>query len=277
MKRSRIEKRSKKSEPSWQLTILGCGTSTGVPLLFCDCKVCRSREPRNRRLRASVWLRAQGKSILIDTSTDLRQQALTHRIPRVDAVLYTHPHADHVSGIDEMRAFNYIQKARIPAWGNAWTCRELRSRFPYIFAPADKVEGGGIPLLDLREFDTTSNRLDIEGVHVTPISVAHGSQECVGYRYRDLAYVTDCSTIPEASLKRLEDLDTLVLDCLRLTPHGTHFNLDQALAIVERIRPRRTVLTHLGHDFDYREWTSKGKLPRGTTLAFDGMKLRSKA
>jgi phosphoribosyl 1,2-cyclic phosphate phosphodiesterase len=275
------KRRRKKKVPGWELVVLGCGTSTGVPLLFCECKVCRSRNPRNHRLRASVWLRAQGKSILIDTSTDLRQQALRHRSPRVDAVLYTHPHSDHVSGIDDMRAFNYIQKARIPAFGNAWTCRELRSRFPYIFAPSDRVEGGGIPLLDLREFDTTSNRLQVEGLEFVPISTAHGSQECVGYRYRDLAYITDCSTIPEASLKRLEQLDTLVLDCLRLAPHGTHFNLDQALAIGERLRPRRTFLSHLGHDFEYSEWTkgrgSKRKLPPGTSLAYDGLKLRSKA
>jgi phosphoribosyl 1,2-cyclic phosphate phosphodiesterase len=177
-----------------------------------------------------------------------------------------------------MRAFNYIQKARIPAYGNAWTCRELRSRFPYIFAPAAKIEGGGIPLLDLREFDTTGSRLEVEGLRFMPISLAHGSQECVGYRYENLAYVTDCSTIPEPSLKRLEHLDTLVLDCLRLAPHGTHFNLEQALAIVERLRPRRTVFTHLGHDFEYSEWAGsrgkKAKLPRGVTLAYDGMKLK---
>jgi phosphoribosyl 1,2-cyclic phosphate phosphodiesterase len=268
----------KKKKPEWELTILGCGTSTGVPLLFCDCKVCRSRNPKNYRLRASVWLQAGGKSILIDTSTDLRQQALRHRIPRVDAILYTHPHADHVSGIDEMRAFNYIQKERVPAYGNAWTCEELRSRFPYIFAPADKIEGGGIPLLDLRLFDGNSSKIEVAGLEIIPVPLAHGSQECIGYRYGSLAYVTDCSSIPEASLKRLEDLDTLVLDCLRIAPHGTHFNLEQSLAIVERLKAKRTVFTHLGHDFDYDAWCGtkrkRGKLPANVTLAYDGMKLR---
>jgi phosphoribosyl 1,2-cyclic phosphate phosphodiesterase len=270
--------RKKKPVATWEVIILGCGTSTGVPLMFCDCKVCRSRNPKNKRLRASIWLRAEGKSVLIDTSTDLRQQALRERIPRIDCILYTHPHADHVSGIDEMRAFNYIQKQRIPAYGNAWTCEELRSRFPYIFAPADKIEGGGIPLLDLRLFEGNSDALDAEGLRLVPVSLAHGSQECIGYRYGSLAYITDCSTIPEPSMKRLEDLDTLVLDCLRIAPHGTHFNLEQSLAIVERLKPKRTVLTHLGHDFDYDEWVGskrkRGKLPPNVTLAYDGMHLR---
>lgn len=254
---------------SWELTILGCGTSTGVPLLFCTCAVCRSKNPKNRRLRTSAWLRAGGKSILIDTSTDLRQQALSARIPRVDAILFTHPHADHVSGIDEIRSFNFIQKRRIPAYGNAWTCAELRVRFPYIFAPAKKIEGGGIPLIDLEEFSTKTQTLDIAGVPVRPIALTHGSEECVGYRFDALAYITDCNAIPKTSLDRLRGLDTLILDCLRLAPHGTHLNLERALETVRELRPRRTILTHLGHDFEYRQWTKK--LPKGVALAYDGM------
>jgi len=256
-----------------QLTVLGCGTSTGVPLISCTCKVCRSKNPKNHRLRASVWLQTRGKSVLIDTSTDLRAQALRHKIARVDAVLYTHPHADHVSGIDEMRAYNFIQRETIPTYGNAWTCGELGSRFPYIFRPSGKVEGGGIPLLTLNQFDAQSASFEAAGLRFVPISLSHGSQECVGYRLDSVAYVTDCSYIPETSLERLRDLKLLVLDCLRLAPHGTHFNLDQALEVVSQLRPKKTVLTHLGHDFDYAAWTRPGKLPRGTTLAYDGMRL----
>jgi phosphoribosyl 1,2-cyclic phosphate phosphodiesterase len=260
---------------TWELTILGCGTSTGVPLLFCECKVCRSKDPKNHRLRTSAWLKVGGKSFLLDASTDLRQQALLAKIPRLDAVLFTHPHADHVSGIDEIRSFNYIQKQRIPAYGNAWTCGDLRSRFPYIFAPSDKIEGGGIPLMDLHEFKASTKQIDVAGVLVVPIALSHGSEECVGYRIGELAYVTDCNAIPPASMARLADLDTLVLDCLRIAPHGTHLNLERALEVVERLRPRRTIFTHLGHDFDYRKW--KKKLPRGTELAYDGMKIAAKS
>ena len=253
------------------LTILGCSTSTGVPLLHCKCSVCRSRNPKNHRLRASAWVQTRGKSLLIDTSTDLRQQSLRAKIPRIDAVLYTHSHADHIHGIDELRSFNYIQKDTIPLYGNEWTCQELKTKFGYIFNPGP-VEGGGIPLLALNQFDSASEKLDIMGVPVVPVSLKHGSKECIGYRFESVAYVTDCSYIPPSSLDRLRGLSVLVLDCLRLEPHGTHFNLDQALETVSKLRPRKTILTHLGHDFDYVKWVKK--LPKGVTLAYDGLKIQ---
>ena len=254
------------------LTVLGCGTSTGVPLIHCDCRVCRSRSPRNKRLRASVWVRTQGKSFLIDTSTDLRQQALREKIERLDAVLYTHPHADHIHGIDELRSWNFIQKSRIPVYGNEWTVTELRTKFGYIFQPGP-VEGGGIPQLDLRLLDATSEYLDIEGVRITPIPLKHGTKDCVGYRFGGVAYVTDCSYIPEDSLHRLQGLSVLVLDCLRLAPHGTHLNLDQAMEVVSRVKPAKTFFTHLGHDFDYATWNRK--LPKGVQLAYDGLQVQA--
>ncbi len=256
------------------LTILGCGTSTGVPLIHCDCKVCRSKNPKNKRLRASVWIQAEGrngpKSLLIDTSTDLRQQALRERIPRIDAVLYTHPHADHIHGIDELRSYNYVQKAAIPIYVNSWTRQDLEVKFSYIFKPIP-VEGGGIPQLIMNEFDASTPVLDILGVPVVPISLQHGSKECAGYRIDSVAYMTDCSYIPKSSLERLTGLSVLILDCVRLKPHGTHFNLDQAIEVVSQVKPKKTYLTHLGHDFDYAEWTKK--LPRGVALAYDGLKI----
>jgi phosphoribosyl 1,2-cyclic phosphate phosphodiesterase len=254
------------------LTLLGCGTSTGVPLIQCQCAVCRSRNPKNTRLRASAWVQVGGKSLLIDTSTDLRTQALRAKIPRIDAVLYTHPHADHVHGIDELRSYNFLQRSPIPAFGNAWTCRELRIKFSYIFQSLDKVEGGGIPQILLQEFDSSVTSLDVAGIPVIPVSLKHGSQECIGYRIGDAAYITDCSVIPEPSMARLQGLSTLVLDCVRIKSHATHFNIDQALETVERLRPKRTWLTHLGHDFDYRVWSKK--LPKGVSLAYDGLKIR---
>jgi phosphoribosyl 1,2-cyclic phosphate phosphodiesterase len=253
-----------------ELTILGCGTSTGVPLISCKCAVCRSRNPRNKRLRASAWLKTRGKSILIDTSVDLRAQALREKIERVDAVLYTHPHADHIHGIDELRSYNYLQRASIPAYGNAWTCEELRQKFSYIFKPVH-VEGGGIPQPELHEFEASVQTLDVLGVPVTPLSLKHGSRECIGYRIDSVAYVTDCSYIPPTTLERMKGLSVLVLDCLRLQPHGTHFHLEQALAIVEELSPKRTLLTHLGHDFDYEKWNKK--LPSGVQLAYDGLRI----
>lgn len=260
--------------PALTLTILGSGTSTGVPVLLCECKACRSKNPKNKRLRASVWIQTRGKSILIDTSTDFRMQALRARIPRIDTVLYTHPHADHIHGIDELRCFNFKQNGTIPVFGNAWTCRELKIKFPYIFQKLGEPEGGGVPELDLREFDSSVPSLNAAGVKVIPISLKHGSQECIGYRIESVAYVTDCSYIPEASLDRLKGLEALVLDCVRVRPHNTHFNLDQALETVEKLRPKKTYLTHLGHEFEHVAWSKK--LPKGVSLAYDGLKLNMK-
>jgi len=251
-----------------KLTILGCGTSTGVPLIQCSCEVCQSKHPRNKRLRASVWLQMNGKSILIDTSTDLRQQALRAKIPRVDAVLYTHPHADHIHGIDELRSYNFIQKSAIPLYGNAWTCNELRSKFPYVFAPGPS-EGGGVPQLTVHPFDPHVPALEVIGEQMVPLPLSHGSKECVGYRFESVAYVTDCSYIPPVSLERMQSLSVLVLDCLRLKPHGTHFNLDQALETIAVLKPKKTYLTHLGHEFDYTK--DLKKLPKGVHFAYDGL------
>jgi phosphoribosyl 1,2-cyclic phosphate phosphodiesterase len=252
------------------LTILGCGTSTGVPLIGCGCKVCKSKDPKDNRTRASVWVQTQNKSILIDTSTDLRAQALRAKIGRIDAVLFTHPHADHLNGIDEIRSFNFIQRETIPVYGNSWTCDELKNRFNYIFQPTP-IEGGGIPQVDLKQFRSNVPSIDVVGVPVTPIALQHGSKECIGYRINSVAYVTDCSFIPAESMERLKGLSVLVLDCLRLTPHSTHFNLEQSLTVISQLKPKRTFLTHMGHDFGYKQWVKK--LPKGITLAYDGLKI----
>lgn len=251
-----------------KFTILGSGTSTGVPLIGCKCSVCRSKNPRNQRLRASAWVQWAGKNFLIDTSTDLRQQALRAKIPRVDAVLFTHPHADHIHGIDELRSFNFIQQAPIPVYGNAWTCSELREKFNYIFQ-TQVVEGGGIPRLQLNEIAPETQAIDINGFSVIPIPYSHGSKECLGYRFDSIAYIPDCSYIPSLSLERLKGLAVLILDCVRIKPHRTHFHLDQALETAARISPKKTYLTHLGHDFDYAKVSKK--LPKGVALAYDDL------
>jgi phosphoribosyl 1,2-cyclic phosphate phosphodiesterase len=260
------------------LTILGCGTSTGVPLIGCKCAVCRSQNPKNHRLRAAAWLRTRGKSILIDTSTDLRAQALRHKIHHVDAVLYTHPHSDHVLGIDELRSYNFLQGTEIPVYGNAWTCEELPARFDYVFNPPKKIEGGGVPRLVLNQIRPEKHGLKkpllVQGVPIIPIRLQHGSKEVLAYRIDAIAYVTDTSYIPTESLEQLRGLEVLVLDCLRLEAHGTHFNLDQALEVISQLRPRKTFLTHLGHDFEYTKWSRK--LPKGVFLAYDGLTIALK-
>ncbi len=252
------------------ITLLGSGTSSGVPLVGCTCRVCRSRNPKNHRLRASAWIQHSNKSILIDTSPDLRQQALRARIQRLDAVLYTHPHADHIHGIDDLRAFNFIQKAPLPTYVHDWTKRDLTTRFPYALN-GGRSEGGGVPQLDLIEFDPRSDQFDIQGVSIIPLVLQHGSKESVGFRIGSVAYITDCSYIPAESIARLGALDVLILDCVRIAPHPTHYHLEQALQTIEQVKPKRAYLTHLGHEFDDLTW--KHRLPRGVRLAYDGLRV----
>ncbi len=256
---------------SLEVTVLGCGTSTGVPLITCMCKVCRSRDPKNHRTRASILVKTQKRNLIIDTSTDLRFQALREKILRVDAVLFTHPHSDHISGIDELRAYNFSQKARIPVYGNLTTKDELFTRYKYIFVPG-VVEGGGIPLLDFTVLPDSITPFEIEGIKITPIPAMHGTMRVLGFRMGKMAYLTDCSYVPEASVEALMGLSVLLLDCVREKPHATHFNTDQALGLIERVKPKKTYLTHLGHDFDFQKWNKK--LPKSVRLAYDGMKFR---
>ena len=292
------------------LEILGCGTSTGVPIMTCTCKVCRSRHPRNHRLRASVWFQVRArkgakafKSFLVDASIDHRQQALRSNIQHVDATLMTHPHADHMGGIDELRPYSFVSRQAIPVYGNDWTCTELRKRYSYLFdsdphghsSPAsditrdrqrlslpinpNKKKGGGIAQIDLRRFDARVPQLEVCGIPVIPISTQHGpvaGEESVGYRIDSVAYVTDCSYISPSSLERLQGLSTLVLDCVRIAPHDTHFNLSQALDTIAQLKPKRAFLTHLGHDFDYVEFMRGKKLPPGVALAYDGLVITNK-
>ena len=249
-----------------RITILGSGTSTGVPAIGCRCPVCSSTNSKNTRSRASVFIRLRHAGLLIDTSTDLRLQALTYGVDRIDAVLYTHAHADHVHGIDELRSFNYLQQAPIPCYGNRTTIAQLKSRFGYVFAngtgPGYKPQLIPYELLAPRE---------IGGVLVEPVDVMHGEDRIYGYRIGPMAYVTDCSAIPDASRAQLRELALLIVSAIRYDAHPTHFTLAQALAVIEDVRPRRAVLTHLSHDFEYE--TVNAQLPAGVELAYDGMVL----
>jgi phosphoribosyl 1,2-cyclic phosphate phosphodiesterase len=247
-----------------RLTMLGSGTSTGVPVIGCDCAVCRSTDPRNRRLRPGLHLEAAGGSIVIDTSPDFRQQALRFGIERVDAVLYTHSHADHVFGLDDLRIFNFRQRGSIPCFGSAETMSRMRQIFTYVFDEGQ--EGGGKPRLELSPVRAPFQLL---GEQVVPIPVGHGAMEVFGFRVGRFACVTDVNFISEESFALLSGVDLLVLSALRYRPHPTHFSLAEAIAVAQRIGARRTLLTHIAHDIDHGRLLVE--LPPGIELGYDGL------
>jgi len=246
-----------------KITIMGCGTSTGVPMVGCSCPVCTSDDPRNQRTRASLLICYDDHTVLIDTSTDLREQALRHRIKRIDAVLYTHAHADHVNGIDDLRGFHFIHREIIPCFASRTTLELLQGGFSYIFNEHDG--SGYAPLLAAHEISTT---FELFGQSIIPIPLLHGRTTALGYRMGNFAYLTDCSAIPETSLELLQGVELLVIDGLRWLEHPCHFNISGAIAAARRIRAPRTILTHLTHQIAYSE---ENKLPHGFELAYDGM------
>ena len=251
--------------PPARVTFVGTGTSHPVPMIGCRCVVCRSADPRDQRLRPSVFIDVEGgPGLLVDTSTDLRQQALTYGVTRVTAVLFTHSHADHVMGLDELRRFNALQRGSIPVYADAATGNELARIFAYAFAPP-AVLGGGVPELDLRTID---GPFVVAGVPVVPVPIMHGPQPILGFRVGRFAYLTDCSAIPEPSYALLGGLEVLVLDALRHRPHPTHFSVAEAVAVATRIGARATYFTHICHDLPHAETCAA--LPAGMALAHDG-------
>ena len=249
-----------------KITMMGCGTSTGVPMIACNCSVCISTNIRNKRSRSSILISKDGKNVLIDTSTDLRYQALKNKVDHLNAVLFTHCHADHVHGIDEIRSFNFVQKELIPCFGNEETLDRIKEMFAYIFVANNM--GGGIPKISLTKLPEYTP-VEVSGIEFTPIPVLHGNMTIYGYRFDDVAYVTDCSAIPAESMSKLTGLKVLILGALRHRPHNTHFNIDEALSVVEHLKPKNTFFTHLSHEVDYEKTSSE--LPEGVSLAHDGL------
>jgi len=249
------------------LTVLGSGTSMGVPTLGCDCEVCRSSDPHDRRTRPSVMIEYADKVVLIDTSPDFYGQAIRERISRVDAVFYTHTHADHILGIDDLRPFSYRHKpAKLPLYARPDAAAFLRRMFSYIFDADYKY--GSLPQLELRPID---DAVDLFGSRFAPVRLLHGEAEIYGYRFGSAAYLTDHSEIPEASFRQLEGLDILFLDALRRKPHPTHSTVENSLRVVERVKPKRAFFTHICHDLGHE--ATNATLPFNVRLAYDGMKL----
>ena len=249
-----------------KITILGSGTSTGVPMVGCSCRVCSSPDPRDRRSRASLLISSQGRNILFDTSTDLREQMLREAVTALDAVLFTHSHADHVNGIDDLRGFYFINKRVLPCYACQETLERLTRDFRYIFY---RDEGSTHP--PLLEPNLVEGQFELFGLKIIPVILEHGKGTSCGYRINNFAYLTDCSGISDESLQLLNGVDTMIIDGLRWSSHPFHFNIDGAIEVSAKLGVRRTILTHLTHEVLHAE--GEQRLPAGVEFACDGMTL----
>jgi phosphoribosyl 1,2-cyclic phosphate phosphodiesterase len=259
------------------LTFLGTGTSHGVPMIACTCPTCSSTDPRDKRTNASILLTIQGKKILVDCGRDFHQQALRQRIDSIDYLLLTHTHFDHVAGIDELRVFTARRRASIPVFGRQEHLTYLKTYiYHYLFESAVQLGGG----IDNIELVALNGSFSLEGIGIEPLTVYHGSMEILGYRFGDVAYLSDVSAIPDESLRKLRGLDVLILGALRHTEHPTHFSINQALGVVSELQPKRAFFTHVCHDVLHeavdRQFADAGSpyySPVEVHLAYDGLTL----
>jgi len=251
------------------LTVLGSGTSMGVPTIGCSCAVCESADPHDRRLRPSIMVQYDGHTVLIDTSPDFREQAIREHIRRIDAVLYTHGHADHILGLDDVRPLSFPRitgGGRIPLYASEKTAKVIHHVFKYIFDGDYKY--GGLAQVEMR---LIHGPIELFGTTFVPLTVNHGDYPIEAYRFGSAAYLTDFRTIPEDTMRQLEGLDILILDALRHHPHPTHSTVENSLQIVERLKPRRTFFTHMSHDLPHE--ATNATLPDNVRLSYDGLKL----
>jgi phosphoribosyl 1,2-cyclic phosphate phosphodiesterase len=251
-----------------EIILLGTGSSTGTPVIGCHCPTCLSTDPRNKRTRcAAAVVTDSGETLLIDSGPDLRLQALRENICRVDAVLYTHAHADHLNGIDDLRNFCHLQKQAIPIFANETTLANIQQRFASAFIPPG--QHWNRPVLTAHN---ANQEFTIGSSKITPIPVMHGRQHILGYRINNSAYVTDVSSISDESMQLMEDMDVLLLDCLHYTPHNTHFHLEKSIEMALAIGARRTYLIHMTHQMEYI--SLRAQLPDNIEPGYDGLRLK---
>src|SRR5579872_2827560 len=250
--------------PSLQLTVLGSGTSMGVPTLGCHCAVCDSTDPMDKRTRPSVLLSYGGRNVVVDTTPDFRFQAMRAHIDRLDAVIFTHAHADHILGLDDIRPYNMRQKTTIPIYGSPETLMTLQRQFSYIFDPTPTEN-----LLLSVTLNPIDGPFELFGLTIVPVAALHGTQPVFGFRFGKAAYLTDFIRVPDESKKLLQGLDDFILDALRYVFHPMHSNVEQSLALVSELKPKRAWFTHICHDLSHAK--DNPKLPAGVQLAYDGL------
>ena len=251
-----------------KVTFLGTGTSQGIPVIGCECEVCRSADHRNQRLRSSILIECNDTTLVIDTGPDFRQQMLSNRVSKLDAIVFTHEHKDHIAGLDDIRSYNYKQKFDMPIYGVSRVIDRVRSEFPYIF---EVEKYPGVPTVDIHEIDNSP--FHIGKIKLTPIEVMHYKLPVFGYRVLDFAYLTDVKTIEITEKEKLKNLDVLVINALQIKPHLSHLTLDEALELIHELSPKRTYLTHISHYLGLHKEVEK-ILPENVFLAYDGLTLR---
>lgn len=253
-----------------EITFLGTGTSQGIPVIGCDCEVCLSKDKKDKRLRSSVLIRSdKGTQLTIDAGPDFRYQMLRENVLRLDAILVTHSHRDHVGGLDEVRSFNYLQQTSMPVYANRYAAEGIRGEFAYAFA---QNKYPGLPQFDLREI-TSEDLIQVNELCIQPIEVMHHLLPVLAYRIGKFAYITDAKTISEKEIDKLQGLDCLVVNALRREEHFSHFTLQEALALIDRLQPKQAYLTHISHFLGFHEVVNR-ELPANVRLAYDTLKIR---
>ncbi|MVN75255.1 MBL fold metallo-hydrolase [Hymenobacter sp. HMF4947] len=250
-----------------RITFLGTGTSSGVPIIGCTCPVCRSLDYRDQRLRVSVHIAVAGRSLVVDTGPDFRQQMLRARISQLDAILFTHEHKDHTAGLDDVRAFNFRQQQEIPVYAEPRVIEQLKREFAYIFA---EHKYPGVPQVRLHPIEDEQQPFEVLGLTVQPLRAMHHRLPVLGFRLDNFAYLTDANLLPDSTMAQLRGADTIVLNALRHEPHLSHFTLSEAIGILEELRPRRAYLTHISHQLG-RHREVEATLPPWIRLAYDGL------